>query len=179
MKTYKLTTIGLLTAVLCILGPLSIVLPFSPIPLSLGTLGVMLSCVLLPPKSSLLCTSLYLLLGFVGLPVFAGFTGGVGKLLGPTGGYLIGYLLLAGIGSYFVNKWPHCFFMQIIGLFIGICFCSLIGSIWLMYQTKLHVAAALLTGILPYLVLDIGKIILSLLLGNNIKKRFYRLTSII
>ena len=105
MKTHKLTLIGLFTAFLCILGPIAIILPFSPVPLSLGTLGVLLACLLLGTKNGLLCTILYLILGFVGLPVFTSFTGGAGKLLGPTGGYLLGYLLLASVGGSLAGRW--------------------------------------------------------------------------
>ena len=174
MNTHSLTTIGLFTAVLCILGPICFALPFSPVPVSLGTLGIMLAYMILSPGKCLLCTLLYLLLGFVGLPVFAGFTGGVGKLLGPTGGYLLGYLLLAGIGSYLADKWKYCFVMQFCGLLLGMLSCYASGTIWLMIQTDLHIGVAVMTGVLPYILFDIGKIICALLLGNNMKKRGIR-----
>ena len=175
MKTYKLTSIGLFTAILCILGPIAIILPFSPIPLSLGTLGVLLACLILGPKNGLLCTSLYLLLGFVGLPVFTGFTGGVGKLLGPSGGYLIGYLLLALIGGALAHRWKKNVFLQTLGLFTGMLLCYLFGSLWLAFQANLSLPNALLIGVIPYIPFDIIKISVALALARAIRGRLKRL----
>ena len=171
MKPHNLTTIGLFTAVLCILGPIAIVLPFSPVPVSLGTLGVLLVCLLLGAKNGLLCTALYLLLGFVGLPVFTGFTGGVGKLLGPTGGYLLGYLFLASVGGFLAERWKKHLFLQALGLFIGMCFCYLFGSLWLAFQAGMNLNAALWAGMIPYVPFDVCKIAGAMLLSREIKRR--------
>ena len=92
MSVQHMALIGLMTAILCLIAPVSILLPISPVPVSLGTLAIYFVSLVLGRKKSVICVSLYLLLGFAGLPVFTGFTGGVGKLLGPTGGYMIGYL---------------------------------------------------------------------------------------
>lgn len=175
MKARKLTTIGLFTAILCILGPISIILPFSPVPVSLGTLGVMLACTMLGTKDGLLCTTLYLLLGFAGLPVFTGFTGGAGKVLGPTGGYMVGYLFLTLIGSWLSNKWRGALMLQALGLFIGMLFCYLFGTIWLMVQAQLGFTDALWVGVIPYVPFDIGKIFAALLLGRTVQGRLRHL----
>ncbi len=169
MKTQKLTMIGLFTAILCILGPIAVVLPFSPVPVSLSTLGVLLACLILGPQNGLFCTALYLLLGFAGLPVFSGFTGGVGKLLGPTGGYLIGYLFLAAVGGKLAKFWRKHLFLQGIGLFIGMLFCYLFGTIWLSYQAGLDFQSALWAGVIPYLPFDIVKIAAALGLYQTIR----------
>ena len=174
MKTKKLTTIGLFTAILCILGPISIVLPFSPVPVSLGTLGILLACVMLGAKNGLLCTAIYLLLGLVGLPVFTGFTGGAGKLLGPTGGYLIGYLFLAFIGGRLSEKWNSRLSLQAAGLFMGMLFCYLFGTLWLAFQAGMSPEAALWAGVFPYVPFDIAKIYAALLLGRAISARLGR-----
>lgn len=171
MKTKKLTTIGLFTAIICILGPISIILPFSPVPVSLGSLGVLLTCLMLGPKNGLLCTAIYLLLGIVGLPVFTGFAGGIGKLLGPTGGYLMGYLFLAYIGGYLAKKWRSRLFLQAAGLLIGMLFCYLFGSLWLAFQAQLDLNAAVWAGVIPYIPFDIAKIYAALLLGRGISAR--------
>jgi len=171
MKTKKLTTIGLFTAILCIFGPLSIVLPFSPVPISLGTLGVLLTCLMLGAKDGLLCTVIYLLLGLVGLPVFTGFTGGVGKVLGPTGGYLIGYLFLAYIGGSLSQKWKSSLLLQVSGLFMGMIFCYLFGTLWLIFQADMDLQSALLVGVIPYILFDIAKIYAASLLKRAISAR--------
>lgn len=171
MKTHKLTAIGLLTAILCILGPIAIILPFSPVPVSLGTLGVLLACLLLGAKDGLLCTALYLLLGFAGLPVFTGLTGGAGKILGPTGGYLLGYLFLAFIGGSLAFRFRRKLFLQGLGLLIGLLFCYLFGTLWLAFQTDIRFETALWTGAIPYIPFDIGKIAVSLLLDKTLRRR--------
>ena len=175
MKTYKLTSIGLFTAMLCILGPIAIILPFSPIPLSLGTLGVLLACLILGPKNGLFCTALYLLLGFVGLPIFTGFTGGVGKLLGPGGGYLVGYLFLAFVGGKLAQRLKKNTFLQALGLFTGMLLCYLFGSLWLAFQANLTLPKALLVGTVPYIPFDIIKIAVSLALARTVQGRLKRL----
>ena len=91
ITTKQLTLVGVMTAVTCILGPFSIPLPFSPVPISFTNLAVYLTVYVLGMKFGTISFITYLLLGAVGLPVFSAFTGGIGKLAGPTGGYLIGY----------------------------------------------------------------------------------------
>ena len=93
-KTKKITMIGLMTAVTCILGPLSLPLPFSPVPITLTTCGF-LSIYILGMKYGTISLLIYLALGTIGLPVFSSFSGGLGKLAGPTGGYLFGFIFLA------------------------------------------------------------------------------------
>ena len=171
MKTHKLTLIGLFTAILCILGPIAIILPFSPVPLSLGTLGVLLACLLLGTKNGLFCTILYLILGFVGLPVFTGFTGGAGKLLGPTGGYLLGYLLLASVGGFLAEYWRKKMVLQVLGLFLGMCCCYLLGTLWLTLQADMKIQTALLVGVIPYVPFDVCKIAGAVLLSKEFDRR--------
>ena len=93
-KTKEITLIALMAAVMCILGPISLAIPISPVPISLGTLAIYLASYLLGMKRGTISCLIYLLIGIVGLPVFTGFTGGIGKVMGPTGGYMIGYIFL-------------------------------------------------------------------------------------
>ena len=78
-----MTIIALMTAVTCILGPLSIPLPFSPVPISFTNLAIYFSVFVLGTYSATVSYLVYLLMGMVGLPVFSGFSGGFGKLAGP------------------------------------------------------------------------------------------------
>ena len=82
-----------MAAVISIIAPISIVIPLSPVPISLGTFIILLNVFVLGGKYGTISTLIYILLGFIGLPVFTGWTGGVSKVLGPTGGYIIGYIL--------------------------------------------------------------------------------------
>ena len=88
----RLCRAALMAALLCVLSPLA--LPMGPVPLSLGLLGILLCASLLAPAAAWGAVALYLSVGALGLPVFAGAQGGVGVLLGPLGGYLWSFLLL-------------------------------------------------------------------------------------
>ena len=98
-KTYEITITALMTAVTCILAPMSI--PIGPVPISFTNLAIYLSLYLLGWKKGTISYLIYLLIGLVGLPVFSGFTGGPAKLAGPTGGYIIGFIVLRGRRLYF------------------------------------------------------------------------------
>ena len=92
LTTYQMAVTALMAAALCVLGPLSV--PIGAIPISLSNFVICLTAWLLGPKFGTLSVAVYLLIGLVGVPVFSGYGAGVAKLAGPTGGYLVGYLLL-------------------------------------------------------------------------------------
>ena len=83
-KTY--TTTALMTAVICILAPISIPIPVSPVALTLCTFAIYLTAYILPPRQALASVGLYLLLGAVGLPVFSGYGGGISRFASPVAG---------------------------------------------------------------------------------------------
>ena len=89
-KTYALAMTALMAAVTCVLAPMAI--PIGPVPISLTNLAIYLSLYLLGWKWGTASYVVYMLIGMVGVPVFSGFTGGLGKLAGPTGGYIIGFV---------------------------------------------------------------------------------------
>ena len=95
IRTKQMVLIALMTAVTCVLGPLSIPLPFSPVPISLTNFAIFLAIFVLGMKSGTISFIIYLLLGAIGVPVFSSFRGGLQVLAGPTGGYLIGFIFLA------------------------------------------------------------------------------------
>lgn len=92
-----------MTAVICVLSPFAIAIPVSPVPISLATFAIYLTVIILGWEDGTISVLVYVLLGFAGAPVFTGFTGGAGKVLGPTGGYIIGYIFLAFIEGAFVD----------------------------------------------------------------------------
>lgn len=171
VNTRQMALIGLMTAILCIMAPLSIFLPFSPIPLSLGTLAIYFGVIILGMKQSVISVAVYLLLGLVGLPVFSGFTGGAGKLFGPTGGYLIGYLFMALICGFFVDKFSNRILLCSIGLIWGTTVCYLFGTLWLAYQASMSLSQALLSAVVPFLPGDIIKLALAVPIGFQIRRR--------
>lgn len=170
-KVRELALIGLMAAVICIMGPLSIPLPFSPVPISLTNLAIYFTLYVLGMKRGCISYLIYLLLGLVGIPVFSAFTGGPGKLLGPTGGYLIGFIFIALISGFFLDKWPSHMGMCFLGMVIGTAVCYLFGTLWLAYQAQMPFAGALAAGVLPFIPGDIGKIVIAMLAGPQIRKR--------
>ena len=97
LTTYQMAVTAVMAAVLCVLGPLTV--PIGAVPISLANFVICLTAWLLGPKFGTLSVVIYLVLGAIGIPVFSGYGAGLAKLAGPTGGYLVGYLLLAFIGG--------------------------------------------------------------------------------
>ena len=162
MSTAQMTVTALMTAITCILAPMALPIPISPVPISLTNLVIFFMAYILGMKLSVASYVLYLLLGTVGLPVFSGFSGGVGKLLGPTGGYLIGFIFLAAIAGFFVEKFPAKIYMHVF------------GTAWLAGQLGMSFVAALGVGVIPYLPGDTAKIIIAIIAGPQIRKAVSR-----
>ena len=174
MSTAQMTVTALMTAITCILAPMALPIPVSPVPISLTNLVIFFMAYILGAKLSVASYVLYLLLGMVGLPVFSGFTGGVGKLLGPTGGYLIGFIFLAAIAGFFVEKFPAKIYMHVIGMIIGMAVCYAFGTAWLANQLGMSFVAGLGVGVIPYLPGDTAKIIIAIIAGPQIRKAVSR-----
>lgn len=171
IKTKEITLTALMTAVICILGPISLAIPVSPVPISLGTFAIYLTSYLLGMKRGTISCLIYLLMGAIGLPVFTGFTGGIGKVLGPTGGYMIGYIFMALICGFFVEKWNGKIFPSFMGMISGTVVLYAFGTVWLAYQNNMSFGVALAAGVLPFIAGDIAKIILVLLTAPQICRR--------
>ena len=166
-KTYHLVTAALMAALMCILGPLSV--PIGPIPVSLTILVISFALYLLGAKWGTVSVLVYLLLGAIGLPVFSGFAGGLQKLAGPTGGYLIGFIFLAIVAGLFMEKSDYKIVWSVIGLVLGIAIAYLFGTAWFMFQTKSALSYALSVCVLPFIPFDAIKIILATVLGKSVR----------
>ena len=168
MKTTTMTRIALMAAVLCILAPISIPVPISSVALTLATFFLYLMAYILKPRQALTVVGIYLLLGAIGLPVFSGYMAGISHFAAPGGGYLIGYLFLAGISSWFVQKYSAVS-MQVIGMFLGTLVMYTLGTLWMANTTGISFLSALPAGMLVFLPLDILKIILASYIGRKIR----------
>ncbi|MBQ7102696.1 MAG: biotin transporter BioY [Anaerotignum sp.] len=168
MKTNDLTRTALMAAVLCILAPISIPVPVSSVSLTLATFALYLMAYILKPKQALAAVGLYLLLGAIGLPVFSGYMAGISRFAAPGGGYLMGYLFLAGICGWFVQKYSAVS-MQVLGMFLGTLMMYLLGTFWLAYTTGISFPSALPAGMLVFLPFDIVKIFLASYIGRKLQ----------
>ena len=171
LNVKQLALTGLMTAVLCILGPIALNIPISPVPISLGFLGIYFICSVLGMKLGTLSVIVYILLGLAGLPVFTNFTGGPGKLFGPTGGYIIGYIFMALICGFFVDKSGGRLLLILVGMALGSMVGYLFGTLWLAYQQSIGFVQALFLGVVPYLPFDAAKLIVGAVIGSKLRSR--------
>ena len=169
INTHQLTLIGVMAAVTCILGPLS--LPIGIVPISLTNLAIYFSVYVLGQKRGTLSYIVYLFIGLIGLPVFSGFSGGFTKLFGPTGGYLIGFIFMAFISGIFIDKFSNKIYMSFLGMILGTIVAYILGTAWLAYQAHLTFNATLSIGVLPFIPGDVAKMVIASLIGPQIKKR--------
>ena len=168
-RTRKYLITALMSAVIMILSPFSITIPISPVPISLSTLTIYLASYILGSKYAAISTMLYVLLGIIGLPVFTGFTGGVAKVLGPTGGYIISYMFLAIIAGSVIEKNYNNKVICFLGMFLGTIVLYIVGSLWLAFVMSISFRAALFAGVIPFIPGDIVKMIVALFLGDRIR----------
>lgn len=155
MKLRQNVLTALFAAVLCVLAPWAV--PVGFVPVTLATLGVYLAAGLLGPWRGTAAVGLYLLLGAVGLPVFAGFSGGAQQLVGLTGGYLWGYLLCALAAGWLIRRAPRPVLVPL-WLVTGTALLYAVGTLWYCRQTGAPPGTALSTCVLPFLPADGVKI---------------------
>ena len=170
----QLTLTGLMAAVLCILAPISFRIPISPVSISLGFLAIYFVTSVLGMKLGTLSVLIYILLGLAGLPVFSGFLGGPGPLFGPTGGYILGYVFMAPICGFFVDKWGDKLLMRLLGMVPGSIVCYLFGTAWLAYQQSCTFFHALTLGVIPFIPVDLIKLAIATVIGGQLRKRLLK-----
>ena len=166
IKTMAL--IAIFSAITCVLAPFS--LPIGPVPISLTNLVIYFSLYVIGTWKGTASYVIYLLIGLVGLPVFSGFTGGPGKLFGPTGGYLIGFIPLAIISGIFIEKFYSKWYMCLVGMILGTAVCYIFGTAWLAYEAHMDFKAALWAGVIPFIPGDLIKMVLAMITGPVLKK---------
>ena len=175
MDVKKLTLCGVMAAVTCVLAPISVSFT-TTVPLSLATFAVMLSGLLLGGGYGALSQTVYLLLGVIGLPVCAGWTPALPRLLGPTGGYLVGYIPMAlicgavygafgrraeGVKKYAVMTGAMALSTAVLYAF---------GTAWFCILNGVGVGYALTICVLPFLVGDAVKIAAAALIVPRLEK---------
>lgn len=164
---YQLTTCALMVALMCVLGPMSI--PIGPVPVSFTNLVIYLTVYLLGMKGATISCLVYLLLGAVGLPVFSGYQGGLAKLTGPTGGYLVGFILMALICGFVMEKSRAKTVVTCLGMVVGTLVAYLFGTVWFVVEMQCDVWYALTVCVFPFIPFDLAKIVIAAALGKVIR----------
>ncbi|KMT21529.1 biotin transporter BioY [Clostridium cylindrosporum] len=168
LTTKELILCALFASLTAICSQIAIPLGFTPIPFTLQLFSVFISAIILGPKLGSISQVTYVLVGTVGFPVFAQFSGGINKVLGPTGGYIISFPIAAFIVGYLALK-PNIF-INALGIILGLICIYGIGTVQLSLITNMSFNKALLAGVIPFVPFDLVKIFLSLVIGMQIRK---------
>ena len=142
-------------------------IPIGPVPIVLSGLFVLLSGLLLGSRWGLISMGLYLFIGAIGIPVFAGGKGGVAHFFGPTGGYLFGYCLCAWITGLISEQSRKSPVLQIIAVLLGSLAIYAVGIPWLKWTMSLQWSRAFLVGMVPFLIGDGVKAAAAILLARS------------
>lgn len=171
LSTLQLTLCALFTALIAVLAQVAVPLPFSPVPLTGQVVGIMLTGALLPRRTALLTIIAYLLVGVAGMPVFSLARGGIYMLTGLTGGYLIGFIPAVLIISSLLEKIEQPSIPRLAAaMFTGLTAIYLCGALQLGLLMQYSIKQALLAGVIPFIPLDLVKIVLAVILSQAIKK---------
>ncbi|MBQ7725938.1 MAG: biotin transporter BioY, partial [Clostridia bacterium] len=154
MKLKELTLSAVLTALCAVCAWITV--PFT-VPFTMQTFAVFLTCLLLGGKNATMVMAAYLSLGALGVPVFSGMNGGVGVLFGPTGGYLIGFLLLCPVYALVTHFWPGRKAGKAAGLLSGLLVLYAFGTVWFVFRYaggEIGFGGALLCCVAPFVIPD-------------------------
>ena len=162
----KKILISVLTSLICILAPVSV--PIGAIPVTLILFVLYVIILIEDLKVGILSVLLYLLMGSVGLPVFSGFQAGFGVLLGPSGGFIIGYLPMMAIAGWLKR------YNEVIALMVGTIVLYICGSVWFSFIYDANIKYILWSTVIPFIPIDIVKIIIALRVAPKIKAQLIK-----
>ena len=171
-KTYDIVYIAVFAVIMAICSWISIP---AAVPFTLQTFGVFIAAGVLGGKRGTLSVLVFILLGAGGIPVFANFSGGIGVLVGPTGGYIIGFLFSALV-MWAMEKLPgKKSIMQIVSMVVGLVVCYAFGTAWFMVvYGKANGPVGLVTAlgwcVFPFIIPDLIKIALAYVLSRKLRK---------
>ena len=144
-------------------------IPIGPVPIVLSTLFVILSGLLLGSRWGLASMGLYLLVGAIGMPVFAGGKGGFAHFFGPTGGYLFGYVVAAWITGFISERSRGLLILDILAVIIGSLVIYALGVPWLKMITQMSWPKTFMVGVIPFLIGDAIKACVVVVLARSVR----------
>ncbi len=171
MKTLDMAYVALGAALISVCSWISIP---AAVPFTLQTFAVFAVLSLLGGKRGTIATLVYILLGIVGAPVFAGFTGGIGVIIGNCGGYIVGFIFTGLIYMLFEKLFKRTFIVEAVALILGLAACYALGTIWFMVvYAKANGAISVMTAlgwcVFPFIIPDLVKLALALVLARRVR----------
>ena len=166
----EMTKMALCVAFCCVTAYISFPLPFTPGMVTALTLALGVTAFVLPPKQTLIALLIYTFLGVIGLPVFVGGTAGLGKLFGPTGGYIFAWIVVYPIISALKGSCPSFKRYALVDIVIGIPVTYIGGLISMMLVMDISLEAALVMAVLPYIPGDVIKCLMAAFLGVKVNE---------
>lgn len=170
MNIKILTKISICVAVLCISSYFAFPVPFSPMLITAQTVMINLIALIFKPKYACIAVGVYILLGLCGLPVFSGGTGGIGRIIGPTGGFILAFIPMVLVISLLKGKKPNLIRYIVVTIGCGMLIAYLMGSIVMAISTNSTLGAALMMAVVPYIIGDVIKCILASILAVSLNK---------
>lgn len=152
---------ALFAALICIAAPYAVPMPGTLVPISLGTLAIYLTGAMLGGRRGTAAVAVYIVLGAAGLPVFTGFMGGFAKVLGPTGGYIIGYIPLVLLTGMLAERSAKRRWLMPVGMVLGTAVMYAFETAWYMIMNGTPLGAALMSCVVPFLIGDSIKMALA------------------
>jgi biotin transport system substrate-specific component len=169
LKLRMMIVTALFAAIIGVLAQITIPLPL--VPITGQTLAIGLAATILGARYGTFSVVLYLIIGSAGVPVFAEFSGGISKLVGPTGGYLVGFLPAAFLIGFFMEKTSFNFKNAMIANTIGMLVTLAFGTAWLKIAADLSWSAAMAGGFTPFIVVGLIKAGLASWVGVLVRNR--------
>lgn len=166
-STFRLMICALFASLTAVLSQISI--PIGPVPMNLATFSVYLAGGVLGGTAGALSQAVFVLLGAFGLPVYAQFSGGIGTLAGPTGGFLAGYIAAAWVTGSFRMGGKNAYIRYILAMIAATAVLYALGTAWFMFSTKTSLWKALVLCVFPFLIGDSLKIALGAFLTPRLR----------
>lgn len=169
-KVKIITYIAIFASMLAVISPLTI--NISIVPFSFATLMIYIIGAISKKSEGLISILIYIFLGIIGLPVFSGYTGGIGVLLGVTGGFIIGYIPCSILVNMIVRINKKNIFLYFLSMILGTMFCYLCGCFWYMYLTDSSFVETLIICVVPFIIFDLIKIIFASFISYLLNNKF-------
>ena len=169
INTKIITKCALAISFMCILSPISV--NIGPVPITLSLFILFIISLYFTKLESTFIVLIYIILGLAGLPVFSGYSSGVGVLFGLTGGYIWSYLITSLFISH-LSKLNEGFWYKFLICFFGLLICYTFGTIQYCFLTKNNFYHGLMVCVLPFLIFDIIKIIIAILFYKNVLNKY-------